>query len=148
MRLLSSPPTPRDRFTKDTMKKPSHVEHVVIVGYYQKFLPMLISEMKEESSDYLQDTICRRNISWWEIVVILTQEKVKVPEMTAMCGRFASHVQIIEGSPVDIISMCLQIRLSFIITLLVFMLNSLMLIRCMWFLIQLGGDYSASSFIL
>ena len=44
-----------------------------------------------------------------------------------MCGRFASHVQIIEGSPVDIISMCLQIRLSFIITLLVFVLNSLML---------------------
>ncbi len=62
MRLLSSPPTPRDRFTKDTMKKPSHVEHVVIVGYYQEFLPMLISEMKEESSDYLQDTICMRNI--------------------------------------------------------------------------------------
>ena len=85
---------------------------------------------------------------WWEIVVILTQEKVKVPEMTEMCGRFASHVQIIEGSPVDIISMCLQIRLSFIITLLVFVLNSLMLILCMWFLIQLGGDYSASSFIL
>ena len=38
------------------------------------------------------------------VVVILTQEKPKVPEMTAMCGRFASHVQIIEGSPIDIIS--------------------------------------------
>ena len=60
MRLLSSPPTPRDRFTKDIMKKPSHVEHVVIVGYYQKFLPMLISEMREESSDYLQDAICMK----------------------------------------------------------------------------------------
>lgn len=38
------------------------------------------------------------------LVVILTQDKVKIPEMTAMCGRFASHVQIIEGSPIDIIS--------------------------------------------
>ena len=58
MRLLSSPPTPRDRFTRDTVKKSPNVEHVVIIGYYQEFLPMLISEMREESSDYLQDAIC------------------------------------------------------------------------------------------
>ena len=63
MRLLSSPPTPRDRFTNETVKKPSHVEHVVIIGYFREFLPMLISEMREESSDYLQDAICMR-IEW------------------------------------------------------------------------------------
>ena len=38
------------------------------------------------------------------IVVILTKDTINVAEMTAMCGRFASHVEVIEGSPVDLIS--------------------------------------------
>ena len=58
MRLLSSSPTPYDRFTKDELEKPPEIEHVVIIGNYKEFLPLLISEMREESSDYLQNLIC------------------------------------------------------------------------------------------
>ena len=42
--------------------------------------------------------------SEFTIVVILTKDTINVAEMTAMCGRFASHVEVIEGSPVDLIS--------------------------------------------
>ena len=60
MRLLSSSPTPYDRFTKDELEKSPEIEHVVIIGNYKEFLPLLISEMREESSDYLQDLICTK----------------------------------------------------------------------------------------
>ena len=68
MRLLSSSPTPYDRFTKDELEKSPEIEHVVIIGNYKEFLPLLISEMREESSDYLQDLICTKaNQSAWII---------------------------------------------------------------------------------
>ena len=39
--------------------KRAQAEHVVIIGYFKEILPLLISELKEGSSDYLQDTVCR-----------------------------------------------------------------------------------------
>lgn len=49
---------PRDRFRKEKLRKRKNAEHVVIVGYFKEILPCLICELKEGSSDYLQDTVC------------------------------------------------------------------------------------------
>ena len=38
--------------------KRQNAEHVVIIGYFRELLPLLISELKEGSDDYLQDTVC------------------------------------------------------------------------------------------
>ena len=42
---------------------------------------------------------------WW-VVVLMTQEKVDVNSMQTLCGRYASHVQIINGTPISLISLC------------------------------------------
>lgn len=34
----------------------------------------------------------------------MTQEKVDVNSMQTLCGRYASHVQIISGTPISLIS--------------------------------------------
>lgn len=38
------------------------------------------------------------------VVVLMTQEKVDVNSMQTLCGRYASHVQIINGTPISLIS--------------------------------------------
>ena len=38
------------------------------------------------------------------VVVLLTQESIDLRELQRMCGRFASHVQIIYGTPISSIS--------------------------------------------
>ena len=53
------PAKPKDHFTQEQLVKRAQAEHVVIIGYFKEFLPLLISELKEGSSDYLQDTVCR-----------------------------------------------------------------------------------------
>ncbi|KAM7456836.1 hypothetical protein BLSTO_02405 [Blastocystis sp. subtype 1] len=93
-RLFSMPAKPKDHFTQERLVKRAQAEHVVIIGYFKEFLPLLISELKEGSSDYLQDTV----------FVLLTQESIDLGELQRMCGRFASHVQIIYGTPISSIS--------------------------------------------
>ena len=36
--------------------------------------------------------------------MLMTQEKVDVNSMQTLCGRYASHVQIIAGTPISLIS--------------------------------------------
>ena len=44
-------------------------------------------------------------ISWLlHVVVVLTQETVNIKELGQMCGKFSSHVQVIYGTPIDVIS--------------------------------------------
>lgn len=57
-RLMDTPPSPKDHFTKKGLTRRHNAEHVVIIGYYKEFLKRLLSEMKEDSSDCLKDTIC------------------------------------------------------------------------------------------
>lgn len=98
------PYKPKDRFTQEKLVKRAHAEHVVIIGYFKEILPLLISELKEGSSDYLQDTVCTGFSMFLLVVVLLTQENIDLRELKRMCGRFASHVQIIYGTPISSIS--------------------------------------------
>ena len=98
------PAKPKDRFSQEQLVKRAHAEHVVIIGYFKEILPLLISELKEGSSDYLQDTVCGWFVSLLPVVVLLTQESIDLGELQRMCGRFASHVQIIYGTPISSIS--------------------------------------------
>ena len=58
MRLLVLPPTPLSRFTRDVMEKQQQTEHVVLIGEYKNMLLQLLSEMREESLDYIQNVTC------------------------------------------------------------------------------------------
>lgn len=60
MRLLVLPPTPLNRFTRDVMEKQQQTEHVVLIGEYKNMLLQLLSEMREESLDYIQNVTCGR----------------------------------------------------------------------------------------
>ena len=60
MRLIVLPPTPLNRFSRDVMEKQQQTEHVVLIGEYQSLLSQLLSEMREESSDYIQNVTCGR----------------------------------------------------------------------------------------
>lgn len=40
------------------LSRPKNAEHVVIIGYYKEFLLRLLSELKEDSMEYLNDTLC------------------------------------------------------------------------------------------
>ena len=60
MRLIILPPTPLNRFLRDVMEKQQQTEHVVLIGEYQNLLSQLLSEMREESSDYIQNITCGR----------------------------------------------------------------------------------------
>ena len=58
MRLLVLPPTPLNRFTRDVMEKQQQTEHVVLIGENKNMLLQLLSEMREESLDYIQNVTC------------------------------------------------------------------------------------------
>ena len=60
MRLLVLPPTPLNRFARDVMEKQQQTEHVVLIGEYKNLLLQLLSEMREESLDYIQNVTCGR----------------------------------------------------------------------------------------
>ena len=60
MRLLVLPPTPLNRFTRDVMEKQQQTEHVVLIGEYKNMQLQLLSEMREESLDYIQNVTCGR----------------------------------------------------------------------------------------
>lgn len=42
------------------MEKQQQTEHVVLIGEYKNLLLQLLSEMREESLDYIQNVTCGR----------------------------------------------------------------------------------------
>ena len=42
------------------MEKQQQTEHVVLIGEYKNMLLQLLSEMREESLDYIQNVTCGR----------------------------------------------------------------------------------------